>query len=215
MRVPPDVLHDYDVVEDTLTLGPGHEIRLARVADPNELIDAFGPDDFGDDERLPYWATLWPASIELARYVASARIEGPIIELGAGLGLVSVSAARSGHAVLATDYEPEAIAFAAHNATLNGVEIDTLQWDWRGPLPRATRFATVVAADILYEARNIEPVASAVASVIAPDGAAIIADPGRPQLSAFRDALVAREFEVAVTTRDDIVIITARPHRSR
>ncbi len=48
-----DILDKYDVTEKPLELGSA-TLRLACIADINALVDSMGPDDFGEDERLPY-----------------------------------------------------------------------------------------------------------------------------------------------------------------
>ena len=96
-------------------LGPGHTLWIHQIRDINALVDQWGPDDFGPDERLPYWATLWPVAIEFCRFLLEypSKVRSPAIELGCGLGLVSVVVAKMGHDILATDYEEDASLFRA------------------------------------------------------------------------------------------------------
>ena len=59
------------------------ELTLLRPASPEALIDEQA---FEDDEFLPYWAELWPASLALAAALP-ARLDGVrVVELGCGLG---------------------------------------------------------------------------------------------------------------------------------
>ncbi|HVL97404.1 MAG TPA: hypothetical protein VM266_16225, partial [Solirubrobacteraceae bacterium] len=71
----------------------------------------------GPGRPTPYWASAWPSGTVLAGAVAAAgALEGRrVLELGCGLGLPSVVAARAGATVLATDASPEAVVYAAHN----------------------------------------------------------------------------------------------------
>lgn len=203
-----EVRRRYDVEEGPVDIGGGLTLPLARVRDINALIDAMGPGDFDDDERLPYWATLWPAAKALALQIIAAPPEGPMLELGAGLGLVSVAAAVAGIEVTATDYEADSLAFIARNAALNQVSVATQLWDWRATDAPALH-RTVVAADVLYEQRNVDPVMSAIDRVLAPGGTAIIADPGRPHVSDFGRALIARGYSADIICTDDIMIMYA------
>ena len=44
---------------------------------------------------MPYWAELWSSSLALARVMAVRPLRGvPVLELGCGLGLVALAAAR-------------------------------------------------------------------------------------------------------------------------
>ncbi len=38
-------------------------LRLLRVRDLDALVSRVSDQDFAEDERLPYWAELWPSAI--------------------------------------------------------------------------------------------------------------------------------------------------------
>jgi HemK-related putative methylase len=57
-----------------------------------------------------------------------------VLEIGAGLGLASVLAARAGARVVATDIVPEAVEATRANALLNGVTIDARVGDCYAPV---------------------------------------------------------------------------------
>jgi len=57
-----------------------------------------------------------------------------MLEIGAGLGLAAVLAARSGARVVATDILPEAVEVIRANAALNGVVLDTRLGDCWAPV---------------------------------------------------------------------------------
>lgn len=127
------------------------ELSLLRPVAPEELIDQAA---FEHDEFLPYWAELWPASIALAAAlpdVAGLRV----VELGCGLGVPSLVAAARGAEVTATDWAADAVALLGENAARNGLELRAELRDWR--VPWSERFDLVLAADVLYERRNVEP----------------------------------------------------------
>src|SRR5204862_1588166 len=64
----------------------------------------------------------------------SVRAGERVLEIGAGLGLAAVLAARAGAAVVATDVVPEAVAAVRANAALNGVIIDARLGDCYAPV---------------------------------------------------------------------------------
>jgi predicted nicotinamide N-methyase len=130
----------------------GVELRLERPASPEALIDE---QEFERDEFLPYWAELWPAATALAEAlpdVAGLRV----VELGCGLGVTSLVAAAKGAEVTATDWSEDAVELLRRNAGRNGLVVRAEVRDWREPW--AERFDLALAADVLYERRNVEPV---------------------------------------------------------
>ena len=53
-----------------------------EIADSQRLID---DEEFQKDERMPYWAELWPAALGLAEHLLAQRpLRGACVELGAG-----------------------------------------------------------------------------------------------------------------------------------
>lgn len=160
--------------------GPEGALTVLRPARPDAIIDAMT--ELDADEKLPYWAELWPSSLGLADAVARGEVEvagRSVTELGCGVGLVSLAAARAGaRRVLATDWYTECLSFAAASAAENGLALDTLPVDWRTPPPEAAA-EVVLAADVLYERRNAHDVAAALRALVLPGGVAVVADPGR------------------------------------
>lgn len=160
--------------------------RTWRLEMPRSAEDLISEVDFERDERLPYWADLWPSAIVLANEVAALAGAGRrAIEFGAGIGLPSLAAAAAGFDVTVTDYYDDALLFARRNATSNlGRDLTTALVDWRALPAPTVRFDLVLAADVLYERPYAPLVARAVVGALAPDGVALVADPGRVALEA-------------------------------
>ena len=198
--------------EVTFAHGPtAFRLTLPHAAD--ELIDERA---FAEDERLPYWADLWPSAKSLARYLldyspAACHESGAAraIELGCGAAaLASLALALRGWDVLATDYEQAALDLAAHNAEHNGSRLRTLLLDWRNPPRDFGRLDLILAADVLYEQRNAVALADAVPALLTPRGRMILADPGRRYLSEFQARMhqrgwAERELTAVTEPHDD------------
>ncbi|HST16058.1 MAG TPA: methyltransferase domain-containing protein [Gaiellaceae bacterium] len=131
----------------------GVELTLLRPAVPEELIDE---EAFDEDEFLPYWAELWPAATALAAALPETLAGVRVVELGCGLGVPSLVAAGRGAEVTALDWAEDAVSLLRQNAARNGLGLTVTVHDWREPL--AARFDLALAADVLYERRNVEPV---------------------------------------------------------
>ena len=110
------------------------------------------------------------------------------IEIGCGVGLVSVAAAIAGWRVVASDYDADALAFADLNASRNGVSL-------RGELidfveqPPMRRYDCILAADLLYQRRLCSPLARWIAAALAPGGCGLVSDPNRSAADGFEDCL--------------------------
>jgi HemK-related putative methylase len=72
-------------------------------------------------------------SLFFCRHLAVAPGER-VLEIGAGLGLAAVLAARAGARVVATDVVPEAVEAIRVNAALNGVTVDARVGDCYAPV---------------------------------------------------------------------------------
>ncbi len=156
---------------------------LDREADMEALWERMGEDDLGADERLPYWAEVWPASVLLGRHIlrnAEVLCGRMCLDLGCGLGLTGIIASHVGARVVAFDYEWPAVRFARHNAALNNVPqpLWTLM-DWREPAVRAHGFDFVWGGDVLYEKRFFDPLIRLFRHVLAPGGKIWIGEPVR------------------------------------
>jgi predicted nicotinamide N-methyase len=160
----------------------GLTIELLRVADVDTLLDQLPKIQFRPDERLPYWADLWPSSLALARYLWEAvDLQGiEVLELGCGLGLAGIAASRKGGLVTFSDYEADALAFTRYNAYRNGCpQAIVRHLDWYAPRLNQS-YAVIIASDVLYERANFQPLLQLLHCALEPDGHFILAEPNRP-----------------------------------
>src|SRR4051812_10009182 len=179
---------------------PGGAIALLQPSDAAEL-----PDDGAAEwaPLVPYSSVLWRSGVALARELAGVELEGRrVVELGCGLGVPSLVAARAGAEVLATDGEPEALEMVERNARENGVVVETARVAWDAA-PALGPFDLVLAADVLYERSSVALLLSLLPRLGARE--ALIADPGRPAADEFLER--ARErWSVQTSDRDGIHI---------
>jgi predicted nicotinamide N-methyase len=205
-----------ELVAESVAL-PGGEVEVARPRDPEALLSERA---FEHEEFLPYWAELWASGVALAHDLSLRSLRGArTLELGCGLALPSIAAARAGGRVLATDWSPDAVAAAAANARRNGVELETLVCDWSSPAPLLARapFDLVLASDVLYEHRNVEGLLRLLPRLVSQGGRVLVADPGRPPAERFvREAQGAFALSTTMSRRHPQVAIhrlSRRPAR--
>ena len=176
-----------ELTQTTVEL-PALTLTIEHPPDAVELIDELA---FEHEEFLPYWAEVWPSGLALARFVASRTLRGTgVLELGCGLALPSIVASLQGARVLATDWSPDALVFAKRNAVRNGAALETalVAWSSADELVSRGPWQLVLAADVLYERRNVEPLLELLPLL---GSEVLLADPGRPALRSFLDG--ARE----------------------
>jgi predicted nicotinamide N-methyase len=172
----------------------GQTFLIEHPDDSDQLLDHPAiRSAFAADEYLPYWADLWPASRMLARAVLReswpAGLEA--LEVGCGLGLPGIAALRKGLRVTFSDYDATALHFAAANARLNGLDnFRLLRLDWRAP-PADLRVPLILASDLIYELRNVDPVVSLIRKILTPDGVCLLTDQDRVPSFSLREALTA------------------------
>ena len=164
----------------------------------------------GAGRPVPYWARPWPSGVGLA----GALYDDPppagttVLELGCGLALPSVMAARAGADVLATDGATDAVAFAAHVLALNDVlgEVAVVDLSTHGDaLVARGPFDLVLAADVLYTRANAEAAKSLFPRLVAPGGRLLIADPNRAGAQHF-----LQDFEHTTEPGKDVSLHTLR-----
>ncbi len=164
---------------------PGGELRLLRPRDPESLLTE---EAFTHEELLPYWAEVWSSSPALARALWVRSLCGaPTLELGCGLGLVAVAAARAGARVTATDWSAPAVELTARNAEANGVQLESLRCSWQEPgeLVARSPWPLILASDVLYDRGNVDLLLGLLPRLVGPRSEVLIADPQRPPAEDF------------------------------
>jgi predicted nicotinamide N-methyase len=162
---------------------------MPEAIDP--LLDLAADDP---EQNLPYWAELWPSGIALADLIE--RIPQIVrgqrtFELGCGLGVTAIAALRAGAVLTVGDYSEEALELCRLNCDSNADAVPvavTINWrcSAKAQVPALVgRFPVVLAADVLYERRDIEPMVSAISELLEPGGVIWLAEPGRPVAAEF------------------------------
>ena len=117
------------------------------------------------------------------------------LELGCGLGIPGLTALACGLRVTFSDYDLTAVKFAAANARRNKFfDFRTRPLDWRFP-PDDLRVPVILAADLTYEMRNVEPLVTLLERVLLPGGICLLTDQDRTPAPLFRERLGIKGFK--------------------
>ena len=184
------------------SLGPLHVEQVA-LPGTTVVLDVTRPGlpDDGVPGDLPLWADIWPSGVVLAGVIARepGRLRGKrVLELGPGVGVTAAAALLAGAELVLADSAQGALLLAARNARHHaGTSPQTLLVNWRRSEPELLSaagpgFDIVLAADILYEEKDVKPLIRLLGRVLAPTGEIWLAEPGRDPAEEFVEALAQR-----------------------
>lgn len=186
------------LTESAVTLPrSGRCYLLQQPANVDPLLDAVEHDP---EQNLPYWAEPWASGIALADAILGRpeEVRGRrVLEIGCGIGVTACAALEAGAELTVTDYAPEALLLCRYNSLLNvGRQPDSHQINWRRPTGEfwalaGDGFPVVLAADVLYESRDIGPLLELFSRLVAPGGLLWLAEPGRSVAARFIERALA------------------------
>lgn len=171
--------------------------RITMPAAIEPLLDLAANDP---EQNLPYWAELWPSGVALADLIELDRhlVCGQrVFELGCGLGVTAIAAMRAGGHLTVSDYSLAALDLCRQNCEVNaGAVPEAVTFNWRTVSTGTDealggRVPVLLAADVLYERRDIEPLIGMVEGLLEPGGVLLLAEPGRPVATEFLARLEA------------------------
>lgn len=167
-------------------------------SDADLLLDQASDDP---EQNLPYWAEVWPSGLALGAAIEQHpnRVRRRrVLELGSGVGITAAVALRHDACLTATDYAEESLTLTRITTRrFTGREPDHVQRvNWRNDSVRDLvhdgAFDVVLAADVLYERRDIEPLLRASDLLLKDDGALWLAEPGRDPAKDFLTQIAER-----------------------
>lgn len=191
-------------------------VTLTRPANPDAFLDA--PEVLAEhpgEDDSPYWPYLWPAARWMAQRLPDLLwpAGGTALEVGAGIGLVGLSALTCGLQVTFSDYAPDAVATGVRNAHQNGYpSARGIVFDWNTPTDLG-RFDIILGCDILYQQTHHRPLLELCQRALAPGGRVVFGDGGRIESQPFIPR--ARGAGWTVELRDDHLTPLSSPHIGR
>ena len=187
----------------------GTQIEL-YVPDEEALKDAY-------EKRtilFPYWGKVWASAQAMAEYLIlhpEYTANKTIIELGAGLGLPSLIAARNAASVLCTDYEGEAVTVAQQSALHHHIKkfsAEVLDWN---AMPDHLAADVLMLSDINYEPAAFDTLMKIIMVFLQKGSTVILSTPQRLMAKDFVASLlvycIAQE-EIQIEQEGKVAIIT-------
>lgn len=173
---------------------PGQRTARERPASQTTDAAAIARRTATSGALLPYWALVWPSGLALAETLLAnpdAMRGMRALELGCGLGTTATAALSCGARLWVADCFAETLLFCRYNTLRNArAQPRTLLVNWRTAEGRAAclaagPFDALLAADILYEQDDLEPLLHLAPGLLAPGGVFWLAEPGRRVSRAF------------------------------
>lgn len=151
----------FDVVFEPVGVG-GETYEILQIADMAAHVDKLAETAGTDGLTLPFWARIWPAALLVSHFVASlAPAENATaLEIGAGVGLVGLVAAKKGYASVISDIEDDALLFSQINILKNGLEDRAVaaRMDFAPETPAdGPRYDLILGAEVLYREEHARP----------------------------------------------------------
>ncbi len=102
-----------------------NKLELLQFEDMEKYIEQLDAQTGSNDKiELPFWAKIWPTSILLSYYLRNLNIslDTHLLEIGAGIGICGLFAAKLGYKVTISDINEDALLFARINILKNNLQ---------------------------------------------------------------------------------------------
>ena len=186
----------YPIQQQQIEIG-SENIVYFKITDGDAVIEQSITNQQCDVYASPYWAELWPSAIALAEFVyAQKKLPNTsVLEIGCGMGLPGIVAGLCGANVTFNDREDDALRLAELNFLVNTAhQPSLLSFDWSAP-PNLS-FPLILAADVVYETAQYQPLLKIFNHMLAPGGEIWLAEPNRPIATPFFELLTQNNFRL-------------------
>jgi predicted nicotinamide N-methyase len=167
-------------------------IELYSVARLDEIVDGRALLRGSPGVDPPYWALVWIGAQAIARRLAADAQGGRVLDLGCGLGLSGLVAARQADKVVFADYAPDALEFVRasieHNRLTNTeVRLCDFTTDVCGE-----PYDCILAADVVYDPASYDALVAFLDRHLADDATLLLTETLRADARNVIAALNAR-----------------------
>jgi predicted nicotinamide N-methyase len=210
----PTPLISYDTIQtiEKVVSTPIHIVALRNLDRTlDQICELYAPKNSEESDQLlrlcPYFGIIWPSARALSIFIDQRKSlfnKRSGIEVGSGLALPSLVAAKAGAKMRVTDFHPDVKWFISKNAELNRLNDSSAfvyqEWDWTSKTQNPEPFDFVLASDVLYERQHPDELAQSLAKLVKPKtanhpgGVIYLSDPGRVYLEVALAAIEALGF---------------------
>lgn len=190
----------YQVKTETIVVGIS-EYHICSLKDRQQFDDIDGLAELAGISSATWalFGVVWPSSMMLADIIDTQSMQGlRVLEMGCGLGLASLVAARHSANITASDYHPLAQHFLNNNSLDNQLTlVPFVCSDWAKPDVLMGKFDLLIGSDLLYEPNHPELLSQFIDFHASPNVTVIIIDPDRRQQKQFNQKMAALGFVCA------------------
>ncbi len=142
----------------------GYELEVLQLENLEEYVDQLAETTKEDKKiELPFWAKIWPTSILLGHFISKhlSKIKSSdanLLEIGAGIGVCGLIAAKQGYQVTISDINEDALLFNQINILKNNLQnsaqiakVDFTQQNLDN------RFSVIIGSEVLYINETYRP----------------------------------------------------------
>ncbi len=163
---------EYDVEETDYQVA-GHALKFFV---PKKIDRFINPDDVFSN--FPLWSKIWEATAVLSFHLSTIKPDPSkrFLEIGAGMGIAGLVAAKMGHNLTITEYNKDAINFARANAKRNNIDnVDIRELDWNNPLIEG-KFDYIIGSEVVFKEEDITGLYLLFQRYLKPGGTIILAE---------------------------------------
>jgi predicted nicotinamide N-methyase len=144
---------------EPVTIGD-HTLEVLQLADMEDYIDRLAATAGQEGIELPFWAKIWPTSVLLSHFILKLPADPAlcVLEIGAGIGLCGLIAAKHGFSVRISDNHPDALLFARINILKNGLDdlADVACIDFAKD-ESDRRYPLILGSEVVYRQEDYSP----------------------------------------------------------
>lgn len=196
-------------------------LQLQKIAFREGPVELFVPEVAAIKEAyrkeqiaFPFWSRVWPAAKALTQFLLTNSFyteRKTVLEIGAGLGLPSLAAARNASSVLCTDSSAAAVQVIAQSAIHGALSnVTTAVLDWRH-LPKDLAADVLLLSDINYEPEAFPVLQKMLDHFLQKGTTILLSTPQRLMAKAFILALLPyciKQEELLVKEENETVAVT-------
>ncbi len=157
---------------------------------------------------FPYWAKIWASSEAMVQFLQEQPIwiqNKIVLEIGAGIGIPSLSIAAHAHKVIISDYAPDAVMLIQKNiAHLKVTNAQAMYLDWNN-IPVDIMADTILLSDTNYDPSTYNNLILLIERFIHNGSIIIVATPNRIASNAFIERIskfVTRSKNYSINEKD-------------